>query len=176
MKRLRISPALFVATVLSLMNMQSSAATPRVHTTETFQFSIAAPLAVAFPLFGANRERLWAPDWTPSFVWPAEPEDRPGMVFEIAEGEHAAVWVNTDFDQAAGRVQYVYVIPGIMTTLITLRLRERGKTTDVQVRYERTSLSQSADERVRERARHDAQAGPEWAEQIASALKDQAGR
>ena len=169
--RVRLIISLFPAClVLSVMNTSSFAATARVHTSETFQFSVAAPLAIAFPLFGADRERLWAPDWEPAFIWPSQPADRNGMVFTVAHGELQAIWVNTDFDPVAGRIQYVYVLPEVMTTVITLQLREHQATTDAQVRYERTSLNAAADERVRELARHDALAGPEWANQIAHYL------
>ncbi|MGA9027103.1 MAG: hypothetical protein WB440_13685 [Steroidobacteraceae bacterium] len=42
--------------------------------------------------------------------------------------------MNTDFDPIAGHIRYVYVLPKVMTTVITLRLREHQATTDVQVR------------------------------------------
>jgi hypothetical protein len=176
MMRARVVSLVSASLLLSLMNTNSLAATTRVHTLETFHFSVAAPLAVAFPLFGANRERLWAPDWEPVFIWPSEPDDRSGMVFTVAHGERHATWVNTDFDPVAGHIRYVYVLPEVMTTVITLRLREHQAATDVQVRYERTSLNEAADERVRELARHDALAGPEWASQIANYLARRRGR
>jgi hypothetical protein len=158
------------------MITNSLAATTRVHTSEAFQFSVTAPLSVAFPLFGAHRERLWAPGWEPVFIWPSEPDDCSGMVFTVAHGDRQATWVNTDFDLAAGRIRYVYVLPEVVTTVITLRLREHQASTDVQVRYERTSLNEAADERVREMARHDALAGPEWARQIANYLTPRPAR
>lgn len=164
--RARVVSLASATLVLLFMNANSVAATPRAHTSETFRFSVAAPMAIVFPLFGANRERLWAPDWEPSFIWPSEPDDRRGMVFTVAHGDRQATWVNTDFDPIAGYVRYVYVLPEIMTTVITLRLQEHHAATDVEVRYERTSLNETADERVRESARQDAVAGPEWASQI----------
>jgi len=41
-----------------------------VHTREQFEFIADAPLDVAWPLFGADAERAWAPDWDPAFIWP----------------------------------------------------------------------------------------------------------
>lgn len=166
----RVVPLVSGSLGFLIMNTNSLAATTRVHTAETFYFSVAAPMAIAFPLFGANRERLWAPDWEPVFIWPPEPDDRSGTVFTVAHGERLATWVNTDFDPIAGLIRYVYVLPEVRTTVITLRLRERHAATDVQVRYERTSLNETADERVRELARQDAVAGPEWASQIENYL------
>lgn len=137
-----------------------------VHTSERFTFRAEGRPAEVFPLFGADRERLWAPQWEPRFLWPAMPMDRAGMVFEITHGEKRAIWVNTVFDAAAGKVQYVYVLPAVVATVVTLDLRARGAATDVVVRYERTSLSSEADALVKEMAKHDHSAGPEWASRI----------
>lgn len=147
----------------------------RVHTREEFDFIANAPMARVFPLFGAEGERVWADDWDPRFVWPAKAEDREGMVFHLAHGDRTATWVNTSFDPAAGRVQYVYLLPDIMATVITLSLTPRGKSTHARVRYERTSLAVSANAKVSEMAEHDRRAGPEWAAQINRYLAAQPG-
>ena len=138
----------------------------RVHTREDFEFVANEAMEKIFPLFGAEMERVWADDWNPQFVWPATAEDREGMVFRIAHGERTATWVNTVFDREARRVQYVYVLPDIVATVITLRLTPQRDATQVTVRYERTSLSAEADALVRGMAEHDRMAGPEWAAQI----------
>jgi hypothetical protein len=121
--------------VVSLMTEVASAGASRLHTSESFRFTVAAPLSVAFPLFGAAGERRWAPDWQPVFVWPSEQADRTGMVFMVAHGDRQGIWANTELDPIGGRIQYVYVLPEVMTTVITLRLRERQAETIVQVRY-----------------------------------------
>lgn len=135
-------------------------------TCENFDFVANAPLDRVFPLFGAAGERAWAEGWEPKFLWPAEVDDREGMVFEIDHGGRTATWVNTAFDRAANRVQYVYVLPEVVATTITLRLTPRGDATHVAVRYERTALSPDANPVVRDMAEHDRQAGPEWSAQI----------
>jgi len=141
-------------------------ADPCLHTRETFEFVVQAPLAEAFPLFGADKERAWADDWNPRFVWPARPEDREGMVFQIAHGERSATWVNTVFEPQAGRVQYVYVLPDVMATTIRLTLSPLGDETRVTVCYERTALTPRANAQVAAMAGQDRAAGPEWAAQI----------
>ena len=73
-------------------------------------------LRVAWPLFGAHKERVWAPGWEPVFLWPEKPLDQQGMVFRVRHGDRSAVWVNTAFDRAARRIQYVYVIPDVVVT------------------------------------------------------------
>jgi hypothetical protein len=143
-----------------------------MHTHEVFEFVANAPIDVAWPLFGAQRERDWAPGWDPVFLWPNEAIDRQGAVFKIAQGDKAAVWLTTSFDQAAkNRVQYVYVIPDVVATIITLKLTPSGASTHVTVTYERTALTAAANETVRKMAAHDRVSGPEWGQQINEFLR-----
>jgi len=141
------------------------------HTHEVFHFTARAPIESVFPLFGADKERLWAPDWKPAFVWPAPTEDRQGMVFKVAHGDRSAIWVNTVLDSSANKVQYVYVIPDVVVTVITLSLKSDAASTDVAVTYDRTALTPDANELVNTMASHDRKAGPEWGQQINSYLK-----
>lgn len=138
----------------------------RLRTSEEFDFIANAPLDRVFPLFGAAGERAWAEDWEPQFLWPPGVEDREGMVFQVAHGDRRATWVNTAFDRKANRVQYVYVLPDVVATTITLNLTPRRGTTHVAVRYERTSISSDANAIVRQMAEQDRKAGPEWSAQI----------
>ena len=144
---------------------------PAVHTHEQFEFIADAPIDVVWPLFGAEGERAWAPGWDPVFVWPRQAADQQGMVFKVAHGDRAAVWVNTCLDSSTHRVQYVYVLPDIVATIITLRLVPSGQSTHVAVTYERTALAESANEIVSTMAAHDRASGPEWGEQINSHLR-----
>jgi hypothetical protein len=143
---------------------QSSASL--AHTDRTFEFIAFAPMARVAPLFGAWRERDWSHDWNPVFVWPDAPADREGMVFTVAHGHRASVWVNTQYDPEHGRFQYVYVIPDVMATLLTLRLEPREAHTVVRVRYERTALSADASSMVESMAQQDDRAAPDWEHQI----------
>src|SRR5262245_28644521 len=111
-----------------------------VHTEEAFEFTADGPMAVVAPLFGADQERVWAPGWEPRFLHPSPAADAAGSVFLVGFGERDAVWVTTQFDLAAGRVQYVYVVPEVLATVITLRITPRGQRTHVAVTYERTAL------------------------------------
>jgi hypothetical protein len=144
-----------------------------VHTREEFAFTVDAPIDRALPLFGAVRERDWAPDWSPDVLWPVPAIDREGMVFSIPHRDQTAIWVNTALDPLAGRVQYVYVIPGVVATVITIGLtpqNEQNARTQVSVRYERTALAAQANPVVEGMAAHDRAAGPIWAHQIAHCL------
>jgi hypothetical protein len=150
--------------------------TPAVHTHEQFEFIADAPLDLAWPLFGADAERAWAPDWHPAFIWPVPATDEAGMVFKVVQGDRTAVWVNTALDRVANRIQYVYVIPELVVTVITLNLRPTGPATHVAVTYERTALADAAGETVKQMAGRDRITGPEWALQINNHLRAGLGR
>ncbi|HEY1470311.1 MAG TPA: hypothetical protein VGF61_14810 [Candidatus Acidoferrum sp.] len=141
---------------------ETSAGTARAHTEEKFVFTARAPMERVAPLFGADKERMWSAKWEPSFIYPLPSKDAQGMVFSVAHGHLTSVWVNTEFDLANGRVQYVYVIPEALATVIMLHLTPEGNRTRVQVVYARTALSAKADEHVRQMAEQDRGAGPEW--------------
>ena len=143
----------------------------RAHSERTFEFVAEAPLSEVAPLFGAHKERAWAPQWDPRFIWPIPAEDRPGMVFTVSGSRGTASWINTCFDLQNGRVQYAYVLENAMTTLITLTLTPRGEHTHVAVSYERTALQSRADAWVAQLADQDARAGDEWSAQINGYLR-----
>ncbi len=129
-------------------------ASPHSH---RIHFTVDAPFEQAAPLFGANEERKWAPDWNPQFVYPTPARDQQGMIFRVDHSHHSSVWVNTAFDLAAGHIQYAYVLNDAMATLIDIHLtRESAQKTGVSVVYERTALharSQRACPALRKRRR-----------------------
>ena len=96
---------------------------PAAHVSNSFTFTVNAPLREAAPLFGPEGERAWAgDDWNPEFVFPVPAQDVEGAVFTLRHGEHTAVWVNTLFDLSGGRMQYVYVLGDLLVTTIDVRL------------------------------------------------------
>ena len=88
------------------------------------------------------------------------------MVFVVRQGEKNAVWVNTAFDPIGRRIQYVYVIPEVVVTVITLDLMPKGDCTAIRVVYERTALADAANELVKNMAAADRVAGKQWEQQI----------
>jgi hypothetical protein len=142
------------------------------HIRNSFEFVIDAPIEKAFPLFGADRERVWAPGWEPQFVYPEPAKDVAGAVFRVQHNHQEAVWVNTAFDAAAGHVQYANFLPGMMVTLIDIRLTSLADArTQANVVYERTSLSDEGNALVIERNGSDGKMGAEWATEINSYLQ-----
>jgi hypothetical protein len=147
-------------------------AEPALHLRAAFTFVVPASYAVAFPLFGADKEREWSPGWAPAFVHPAPARDTAGMVFTVAHGGTHSVWVNTAFDAETGHVQYVYVVPGALATLIDIHVRSLDSaSTSVSVAYERTALVPEVNDHVRALSAHDAASGPEWEGQVRDCLK-----
>jgi hypothetical protein len=146
---------------------QDATPQPLAHTRTEFHFVVNAGFEQAAPLFGAEQERKWAPDWNPAFVYPTPAHDQQGMVFQVNHGEHSSVWVNTAFDLAAGHIQYAYVLSDAMATVIDIHLtREGAQKTGVSVVYERTALMPEANEHVQHFAKGDETAGKEWEEAI----------
>ncbi len=145
---------------------QTSPGSALAHTEESFEFTAKGAMEKVGPLFGADKERVWAPGWNPEFVWPAPAADREGMVFRVSHGEHKSTWVNTRLDLKSGDVQYAYVIAGALTTLITIKFEPRGNETHVTVKYERTALNPEAGDHVKQLAEQDRKSGPEWEGQI----------
>ncbi len=155
----------------SSRTVNAAPGTTRAHSEETFLFMADAAIEKVAPLFGADKERVWAPGWDPVFIHPASPQDARGMVFTVSDDRGKSIWACTEFDLKGGRIQYVYVIPDAMVTVITLWLTPQGKQTRVDVKYERTSLTEAADPRVGHMAEKDRAAGPEWQEQVNGYLK-----
>lgn len=146
---------------------------PLAHARSEFTFTMQAPMAEAFPLFGAEGERAWGgPHWDPQFVYPVPAKDVEGAVFRVHHGHHSATWVNTAFDAQAGHAAYVYVIDGKLATRIDVQLSPIDPgTTRAQVRYERTALDPSVNPDVADMAQNDPKMGSEWEREIAAYLK-----
>ena len=150
------------------------------HARSEFTFTVQAPMAEAFPLFGPVGERGWAgPHWDPQFVWPVPAKDVEGAVFRLNHnqhgGHHSATWVNTAFDAQAGHAAYAYVMDGKLATRIDVQLSPvDAATTRVRVIYERTALDPAVNSDVSDMALKDVKMGPEWERDIAACLKGRA--
>jgi hypothetical protein len=149
---------------------------PLAHVRNEFEFTVHASYAVTAPLFGPQGERGWAGEhWDPHFVYPQPAHDVRGAVFTVAHGHQHSYWVNTAFDLEERHIQYVYIIPDGMATLIDLRFSViDSANTKVNVAYERTALTPEANDHVREAGTADSKNGPEWGKQINDYLAKQA--
>ena len=168
-----MSAILFLALGLFSAALEHSAETAPAHVSNSFEFDVRAPITEVAPLFGPEGERCWAGNhWNPVFVYPRPAKDAEGAVFTVAHGTHTVVWVNTIFDVAGGRMQYVAVIPEVMTFTVDVRLSPAAATlTRVRVTYTRTALDVSANDTVQAMGKKDGDAGPDWQRSIESYLK-----
>ncbi len=144
-----------------------------IHVSNSFAFTVDAPLKDAAPLFGPEGEREWAgDDWNPQFIFPVPAQDVEGAVFTVRHGEHTAVWVNTLFDLKSGRMQYVYVVADMLATTIDVRLHANDAVhTKVDVTYLRTALRPEANTYVLALGKHDREQAKVWESAIHSYLQ-----
>jgi acetylornithine deacetylase/succinyl-diaminopimelate desuccinylase-like protein len=161
-----------VMTVGLIAGGAAKAADAPVQAKNSFAFEVHAPLREVAPLFGPEGERCWAgKHWNPVFVWPQPAKDVQGAVFTVQHGEHTSVWVNAVFDLAAGRMQYVAMIPDAMTFTVDVRLTAEGvSATKVEVTYTRTALDAGLNEEIEAMGKRDRESGPYWKRDIESAL------
>lgn len=161
------------ALVAAHLRGQQGASGPVARVENGFEFTVHAPFKAVVPLFGASAERAWAGShWNPQFVYPLPERDQPGEVFTVGHGDTHSTWVNTVFDLDAGRIQYVYVIPGAQVAVIDIYARPLdASTTGVKVVYRRTALDPALNTHVSEMGRKDGASGPEWETAINAYLK-----
>src|SRR5208282_4058969 len=140
--------------IFTMNNTQSTASTQApvapAHVSNSFHFLVHAPLSRAATLFGPDGERSWAgEDWNPEFLYPQPGKDIQGAVFTVQRGHHTSVWINTLFDVASGRIQYVSFVPDIRVSTVDVRLTQvDASTTSVEVTYVHTALDVSANDKV----------------------------
>jgi hypothetical protein len=160
--------ALFAGMIAPICSQAQENLKPALaHTRNEFNFTAHAPYERVFPLFGALEEKKWAEGWDPQFVYPSPARDQQGMVFTVERAGMTSVWTNAALDEAAGHVQYVYILNDAMVTLVDIHLAKAGATeTRVSVVYERTALKPEANEHVTHYAKGDAKSGPGWEQAI----------
>ena len=173
-----MNPALLALTLaLPLLTNPQTAETmqtppPIAHVSNSFHFHLSASLARVAPLFGPEGERCWGGQhWDPHFLYPQPAADTAGAVFTIHRPPHNSLWITTVFDLAAGRMQYVSVVPGVLISLIDVRLTPIDATrTAVEVTYARTALDSSASDEVTAMGATDRESGPHWQQAIEACL------
>ncbi len=167
--------AFAIFTMNNTQNTESAQASAApAHVSNSFHFLVHAPLSSAAPLFGPDEERSWAGDeWDPQFLYPQPGKDIQGAVFAVQHGHHKSVWINTLFDVASGRMQYVSFIADAMVSTVDVRLTSADpSTTSVEVTYVRTALDVSANEEVQALGQSDRQKGPQWQDAIETYLSE----
>ena len=99
--------------------------------TESIEFRLQTDADSAFPLFSAQRERDWDPDWKPQFV-----------TDEVFIVDVESVWIRTVYDAQRRRIEYVRVTPRDTVGQISIQLQPIDATScAVNVTYRLTALS-----------------------------------
>jgi hypothetical protein len=115
----------------------------------TSRIKVALPPAEAFRLFTPRGEQDWVHGWQPRFPAPAPDDTEPGTVFETrAHGEHT-IWVVTD-RQPGKSICYARVTPGELAGTVTVIITDAGGHSEVEVTYQLTALTPTADHHLRE--------------------------
>ena len=115
----------------------------------TGRIRVALPPGEAFRLFTPRGEQDWVPGWHPHFPAPAADDTEPGTVFETsAHGQHT-IWLVTDH-QPGKRISYARVTPGDRAGTVTVALSPDGEQSAVEVTYQLTALSGSAERTLSE--------------------------
>jgi Polyketide cyclase / dehydrase and lipid transport len=104
---------------------------------------VAAPIEKAFALFSPLGELTWVPDWNPELLHPAGVDWARGQIFRTREETGEAVWIVTDLDPAAHRVEYHRVEPHRFVARVRVRCAPSGEErTEVSTAYAFFALSE----------------------------------
>jgi len=115
----------------------------------TSRIQVDLPPDEAFRLFTPRGEQDWVHGWQPRFPAPTPDDTEPGTVFEThANGQHT-IWVVTS-RELGKRISYARVTPGEQAGIVTVTITAAGGHSEVEVTYQLTALSPSADHNLRE--------------------------
>jgi len=120
---------------------------PRAHLRRSGSLRVAAPVERAFELFTPLGERRWVAGWAPELHHPPGGEPVAGGVFTTSgEDGSQTHWVLVDWEPERHRVRYARITPGRRAGTVEVRCAAAGAaSTDVQVTYELTALTDAGD-------------------------------
>jgi hypothetical protein len=139
----------------------------------SIELHLNASADTAFPLFGPVRESEWAPDWSPVWIYPAEPrQTTAGAVFTTSHHAGVSTWVMTVYDTDRRTVDYVNFIPGHRVTQISITVRpDTAATCVARVSYRVTALSDEGSAFVAHFAKEFLGEGPHWEKAINDSIR-----
>ncbi len=141
----------------------------------TGRIQVGLPPARAFRLFTPEGERDWAPGWDPRYPVPAPDDTEPGTVFETSAHGQRTVWLVLD-RQPGRHISYARVAPGDRAGTVTVVLDAagpHGQSSEVEVTYDLTALSEAAAHHLREFAEGYPAYLRSWEDAIAAHLDGQ---
>lgn len=103
-----------------------------------------------FPLLCPVREAEWVAGWDPVVVYSNSGFAEPDCVFVTSDGDVEPIWVVTQHDPTAYKIEMIKVTPGMTVGKINISLapNETGGT-DALVRYAYTALGQEGENFVK---------------------------
>lgn len=105
-----------------------------------------APPPAVFELLCPVRETEWVNDWRPKRVLSESGLAEPGCIFITPGIPEDALWLMTDYDKEALRLEIVKVIPGVVIGRITVALSADGDDAcAADITYSYTSISDHGD-------------------------------
>lgn len=116
--------------------------TPPIRVFHSYALRLHAPPEEVFPLLCPVREVDWVADWSPDIVLSDSGFAEIDCIFTTIDDFREAIWIITEHDLAAGRVEMVKVVPGFAVTRLRIRLAAAGaRETTAEVAYMYTALS-----------------------------------
>jgi hypothetical protein len=113
------------------------------------KFKINQPIEILFPLFSAEGEKLWVPDWDYENIM-GSTDLHEDYIFITKAHDHAstdAIWLIKKYDPDSYFVQFYKVEPKDKIGVITVQCIEVEKSiTEVNVAYQYTGLSDKGNE------------------------------
>ena len=177
---MKLRPLLTGLAALLTLSAVLPAAPASTHTKVSREqtFTVARPIAEAFPLFEPSGEKKWAEGWNPVFPSADDLPLHDGSVFTV-EAPHPhngglmkSVWAVTRYEPPH-LIEYRNVVIGLRATRIRVWCAATGeRETRVTVRYEYTGLSAEGDGLISEiTAGHYQEMITQWHDAIAAYLR-----
>ena len=121
----------------------------RIFRTNTMQ--VGAPPEKVFPLLCPVREAEWVNDWRPKLVLSDSGHAEPGCIFITPGIPEDALWLMTEYDPDAFRLQITKMIPGVVVGQISISLAAAGDDgCTAEITYAYTSISDHGDRALEE--------------------------
>lgn len=115
----------------------------------TGRITVALPPGEAYRLFTPRGEQDWAHGWHPVFPVPVPDDAEPGTVFETRAHGEPTIWVVTSREPGR-RICYARVTPGDLAGTVTVTISPSGDSSDVEVAYQLTALTGTAQDKLRD--------------------------
>ena len=92
----------------------------------SFTQHLSSPPAAVFELLCPVREAEWVNDWRPKLVLSDSGHAEPGCIFITPGIPEDALWLMTEYDSDAFRLQITKMIPGVVVGQISISLAAAG--------------------------------------------------